>query len=71
MRPCLSLMECRSALGGTSTGSGSSYSNGDAPIDFGNDISQLNPEDIASGNGIKRGLLPLPSMVREQRMALS
>lgn len=39
--------------GGTSTGSGSSYSNGDAPIDFGNDISQLNPEDIASVTVLK------------------
>lgn len=39
--------------GGTTTGSGSSYSNSDAPVDFGNDISQLNPEDIASVTVLK------------------
>lgn len=39
--------------GGTATGSGSSYANNDSPVDFGNDISQLNPEDIASVTVLK------------------
>lgn len=39
--------------GGTSSGSGSSYSNNDAPVDFGNAASDLNPEDIENVSVLK------------------
>lgn len=38
---------------GTSSGSGSSYSNNDAPVDFGNAASDINPEDIESVSVLK------------------
>lgn len=39
--------------GGTSTSSGSTYANADAPVDFGNGLSDINPDDIESINVLK------------------
>ena len=39
--------------GAVSSGSGSSYSNNDAPVDFGNGASDINPEDIESVSVLK------------------
>lgn len=37
------------------SGSGASYANGDTPVDFGNAVSDLNPEDIESVSVLKGG----------------
>jgi len=39
--------------GGDVTGSGSNYANGDAPVDFGSGVGDLNPEDIESVTVLK------------------
>lgn len=39
--------------GTTAIGSGSNYANGDAPVDFGNGASDINPEDIESVSVLK------------------
>lgn len=39
--------------GTTVTGSGSNYANGDAPVDFGNGASDINPDDIESVTVLK------------------
>ena len=41
------------STGAESSGSGSTYSNNDAPVDFGNAASDLNPEDIESVTVLK------------------
>lgn len=39
--------------GTTTTGSGSNYANGDAPVDFGNGAGDINPEDVESVTVLK------------------
>lgn len=39
--------------GTTSSGSGSNYTNADAPVDFGNDAADINPEDVESVTVLK------------------
>jgi TonB-linked SusC/RagA family outer membrane protein len=39
--------------GGTATSSGSNYDNSDAPIDFGNDAADINPDDVESVTVLK------------------
>ena len=39
--------------GGTATSSGSNYDNSDAPIDYGNDAADINPDDVESVSVLK------------------
>ncbi|MDE7442601.1 MAG: TonB-dependent receptor plug domain-containing protein, partial [Muribaculaceae bacterium] len=39
--------------GGTTSGSGSNFTNADAPVDFGNDAADINPDDVESVSVLK------------------